>query len=94
MISFQNIRTGLFFSGFAYNPPSERSDRRCEPQWSKLLSDAYPYNQAADEDRMRRDWPFLAECRTVIFSTRIDHPANNLANLTREELAERYPIAR
>ena len=94
MIAFQNIKTGLFFAGFAYNPPSERADRLAEPQWTKLLSDAYPYNQSADEDRMRRDWEFLGHCRTVTFSTRIDHPDNSMSRLSPEELAQRYPITR
>jgi hypothetical protein len=81
MIAFQHIKSGEFL--------------RSRSEWSHaaLLADAYPFH-SSDEAPMRRDWPALAAYRTVTFSTRIDHPLNNLASLTREQLAERYPIAR
>lgn len=78
MIAFQNIKTGEFLSS--------RTD------WThcQLLSDAYPFHQN-DEKHMRETYP-LKDYRTVNYSSRIDHPMNDLAKLTREQLAARYPI--
>lgn len=81
MIAFQHIKSGWFLANAG----------RMED--TQLLADAYPWADC-DETRLRRDYPGLNRYRTVTFSTRIDHPANNLATLSREELAARYPIAR
>ncbi len=85
MISFQHIKTGEFLA-------SASSWMHC-PSNCALLCDAYPWHES-DEAFMRGAHAFLRDYRTVTFSTRIDHPLNDLANLTREELATRYPIAR
>ena len=81
MIAFQHIESGGFLAS--------------QTGWSHtdLLADAYPWH-ASDETWLRDKHPFLGDYRTVVFSTRIDHPQNNLATLTREQLAERYPISR
>lgn len=79
MIAFQHIKSGEFLStsdGFNTMP---------------LLADAYPWHES-DEVHLRFSNPFLEDYRTVTFSTRIDHPSKNLAVLTREQLAARYPI--
>jgi hypothetical protein len=80
MISFQHIKSGQFLAS-----PTGWTH-------SDLLADAYPWAEC-DEARLRDGTPFLSDYRTVTFSTRIDHPANDLAKLSREQLAERYPIA-
>lgn len=81
MIAFQHIKSGRYLAS--------RSD------WSHsaLLADAFPFHPI-DEAPMRERFPALSQYRTVTWSSRIDHPSNNLANLSREELAARYPIAR
>jgi len=82
MIAFQNTKTGLYL----------RRASETESEWVKLLADSMPWHPN-DEKWMRERYGFLlSDCRTVTFSSRIDHPANDLARLTREELAERYPI--
>lgn len=81
MIAFQHIESSGFLASLG-----ERSH-------AALLADAYPWHQT-DEKRLRDKYPFLGDYRTVTFSTRIDHPSNDLAKMSREQLAERYPIAR
>lgn len=78
MIAFQNTKTGRFY-GTPNGWPTHA-----------LLADAYPWHEN-DEGKLRAKNPHLAECRTVIFSTRIDHPDNNPAKLSAEDLAQRYP---
>lgn len=87
MIAFQHIKSGEFLAG-APNFPW----LHC-PSNVALLADAYPWHES-DEAFVRGSHAFLVDYRTVTFSTRIDHPSNDLSNLTREQLAERYPIAR
>ena len=80
MIAFQHIRGGSFLA-------SPTSWAHCD-----LLADAYPWHET-DEARLRAEKNFLADYRTVTFSTRIDHPMNDLSKLTPEQLAARYPIS-
>jgi hypothetical protein len=58
-----------------------------------LIADSMPWHPC-DEAPQRAKHPILAEFRTVVFSSRIDHPLNDLAKLSREELARRYPLDR
>ncbi len=77
MIAFQHIQTGRFLA-------REKTD-------ACLLYDAYPWHES-DEDRLRSTSPHLKDYRTVTFSTRIDHPMNDLSRISPEELAARYPM--
>lgn len=79
MIAFQHVETGGFLASLS------------QMTHAALLADAYPWHQGA-EARLRDKHPFLGDYRTVTYSTRIDHHANDLAKLTRDQLAERYPI--
>lgn len=84
MIAFQCIKTGQFVARMPIGRDYE---------FAPLLAGAMPY-AAEDEDWLRRTYLSLDKFRTVTYSSRIDHPANDLSKLSREELAARYPIAR
>jgi len=79
MITFQHIKSGRYLAS--------RSD------WSHavLLADAYPFH-VNDEAPMRARYADLVGYRTVAYSTRIDHPENDLGKLSPEELQKRYPV--
>jgi hypothetical protein len=70
MISFQQISSGKFLSGFV--PGVSGLDG---VSLVSRLADAMPYHPS-DETRLRRDYPVLAGFRLVTFSSRIDHPDN------------------
>ena len=46
-----------------------------------MLADAMPWHPC-DEERLRREFVFLRDYRTITYSSRIDHPMNDLAKLT------------
>lgn len=82
MIAFQNIKSGKYMSRLPIGRDFETTT---------LLADAIPY--ATDhEDWLRRTYLGMDGFRTVTYSSRIDHPANDIANLGKEQLAERHSI--